>query len=322
MSTFLQLTFAGLNVGALYMLSALGMVVTYQVSRVESLAQGVFVVFGSLVFATAHDSLGLPLPAAVGASLAAGAVIATVLHTLALNKWATRGATGPVVMTLGAAILGSELARDLWGLDNRSAAPFLSGTPLHLFGATVLPHSLLMWAGSAVMVAGGFVIFERTMIGKALRAASDDVQGARLVGVNARRMQFISFQVAGLFGATAGILLAALMPFGWSSVFPLAVVGALGAVAGRWEYLSVAISSVAIGLFASYAGGYVSTTWQDLYVYGAFIAVLLLLREDRRAGSRRRLRLTTLTAPATRRGSAQQHKRSEPPSMSTPNELK
>ena len=80
MSTFLQLTFAGVNVGALYMLVALGMVVTYQVSRVESLAQGVFVVFSSLVFATVHDTLGLPLAVAVLASLATCAAIAVVLH--------------------------------------------------------------------------------------------------------------------------------------------------------------------------------------------------------------------------------------------------
>ncbi|MTD52504.1 branched-chain amino acid ABC transporter permease [Amycolatopsis pithecellobii] len=290
MSTFLQLTFAGLSVGALYMLIAFGMVVTYQVSRVESLAQGGFVVYGALVFTTVHDSLGLPLIIAVLASSLVCSAIAVVLYILALNRFAGRGSVGPVVMMLGGAILCQELARRFWGLNDRGATPWLPREPLHVFGATVLPHSLLIWAGTAVLVGLGFALFERTMLGKGLRAAADDVEGARLVGINTRLMRFFSFQVAGFYGAVAGILLAPVMPFGWSWVFPLAVMGAIGAIGGRWEYVPVALVSLAIGLFAGYAGGYVSTAWQNVYVYGAFIVVLLVLREGKRAGSRRRLR--------------------------------
>lgn len=297
MSTFLQLTFAGMNVGVLYMLIALGMVVTYQVSRVESLAQGVYVIYGSLVFSTLHDSRGLPLVVAVLGSIVACALIAVVLYVLALNRFAARGNIGPVIMLLGAALLFQELARRFWGLNDRGAKPWLSNEPLHVFGATVLPHSLLMWIGAAVLVLAGFWLFERTMIGKALRAAADDVEGARLVGINTQAMQFVSFQVAGFFGAAAGILLAPLMPMGWTWVFPYAVLGAIGAIGGRWEYVPVALTSLAIGLFSSYAGGYVSTAWHDVYVYGAFIVVLLLLREDRRPGSRRRFRMGGSSEP-------------------------
>ncbi|MEV1295710.1 branched-chain amino acid ABC transporter permease [Pseudonocardia sp. NPDC049635] len=286
MSTFLQVTFAGMSIGALYMLVALGMVVTYQVSRVESLAQGVYVVYGALVFTTLHDSRGLPLVVAVLGSLLACALIAVLLYFLALNRFAARG-SGPVIMMLGGALLFQEIARRFWGLNDRGATPWLPSDPIHVLGATVLPHSLLMWAGTAVLVGLGFVLFERTMLGKALRAAADDVEGARLVGINTRLMQFISFQVAALYGAGAGILLVPIMPFGWTWVFPLAVLGAVGAIGGRWEYLPVAVISLSIGLFASYAGSYVSTAWQDVYIYGAFILILLLLREDKRAGSRR-----------------------------------
>jgi branched-chain amino acid transport system permease protein len=287
MSTFLQLSFAGLNVGVLYMLVALGMVVTYQVSRVESLAQGTYVVFSALVFSTVHDSLERSLVTAMLASVLTCAGISVFLYLLAMNKFARRSDTGPVILLLGGALLFAELARQFWGLSDRSAKPWLSDEPLRIAGATVLPHSLLMWAGAAALVVAGFVVFERTMLGKALRAAADDVEGARLVGINTRTMQFVSFQIAGLYGAAAGILLAPVVPLGWTWVFALALTGAIGAIAGRWEYVPVALASLSIGLFASYAGGYVSTSWQDVYVYGAFIVVLLLLREDKRPGSRR-----------------------------------
>lgn len=292
MSTFLQLTFAGLNVGALYALIAVGMVVTYQVARVESLAQGVFVVYGALTFVTCHDVLGLPLVVAVAASIAVCAVIAVVLWLLATNRYAARSTTGPVLMLLAAALLCSELAKVFWGLDDRGAQPWLGDEPLDVLGATVLPHSLLVWAGTAVLVVGGYLLFEQTLVGTALRATADDAAGARLVGINVRRMRALAFQVAGLFGAAAGVLLAPLLPLGWAGIFPLAVIGSIGAIGGRWEYVPAALASLAVGLSASYAGGYLSTHWYDVYVYGVFVVILLFLREDRRAGTHRPLSRT------------------------------
>jgi branched-chain amino acid transport system permease protein len=289
MSTFLQLTFAGLNVGMVYMLIALGWVVLYQVAHVENLAQGGFVVYGSLVFITAHDSWGLPLPLAILFSLLVCCGIGAVLFVLVLNPLTRRGMAGPVVMTLGAAILLGEVARQIWGLNDKSAKPFLSTEPLRVFGATVLPHSLLLWLGTAVLVGAGFLVFERTIIGKALRACSDNYDGAQIVGINPTLMQFASFQVAALFGGAGGVLLSPLLGLGWASVFTLGLIGLIGAIAGRWAYLPAAAASVIIGLFANYAGGYVSTSWQDAFVYGAFLVILLVLREGR---SRQRLRLT------------------------------
>lgn len=299
MNFFLQLTFAGLNVGVLYMLVALGMVVTYQVSRVESLAQGAFVVYGALLFGTFHDGLGLPLPVAILLPVVISSLMSVLLYWLMLNRFATRGSTGPVVMSLGAALILGELARQFWGLNDRSARPFLPTEPISVFGATVLPHSLLSWIGGGVLLLAGYLVFEKTMLGKALRATADDVVGARLVGIDARRMRFVSFQIAALFGSLAGILLAPLTAFGWTAIFPLAVIGAIGAIGGRWEYLTAAVVSLAIGLFSSYAGGYLSTSWQQIYVYGAFILILLAQRADRRAGGGRARSLVTAF---TRRG--------------------
>lgn len=284
MSTFLQLTFAGLNVGMVYMLIALGWVVLYQVAKVENLAQGAFVVYGSLMFTSLHDDQGVPLGLAILFSLGACSVIGAVLYVLVLNRFSRRGEAGPVVMTLGAAIVLGELARQIWGVDDRTAKSYLSTEPLKIFGATVLPHSLLLWAGTAVFVGAGYWLFERTIVGKALRACSDNFEGAQIVGINPGLMQFASFQVAALFGGAGGVLLAPLMAIGWSNVFTLGLIGLIGAIAGRWAYVPAALASVGLGLFANYAGGYVSTSWQDVFVYGAFLAILMFLREGRRRG--------------------------------------
>ncbi len=281
MSTFLQLTFAGLNTGAVYALIGLGWVVLYQVAKVENLAQGGFVVCGALLFISLHDTAQLPLPAAAAGALAGCALVAALMYILVLNRFSRRSADGPVVMTIGAAIVIGEAARLIWGIDELTAKAYLPNEPFSILGATVLPHALLLWSGTALMVTVGYLLFERTLIGKALRACSDNYEGAQIVGINPRRMQFASFQIAGLFGGTAGVLLVPLLAVGWASVFPLGLLGLIGAIAGLWRYLPTAVTSVGLGLFSSYASGYVSTAWQEVFVYGAFIVILLVLREGR-----------------------------------------
>jgi branched-chain amino acid transport system permease protein len=261
----------------------------YQVAKVENLAQGGFVVCGALLFISLHDIAKLPILLAAGGALAGCAVVAALLFVLVLNRFSRRGVDGPVVMTIGAAIVISEGARLIWGIDDLTANAYLSNEPFNLFGATVLPHALLLWAGTALMVAMGYFIFEKTLFGKALRACSDNYDGAQIVGINPRRMQFASFQLAALFGGTAGILLIPLLAVGWASVFPLGLLGLIGAIAGSWRYLPTAAASIVLGLFSSYASGYVSTAWQEVFVYSAFLAILMFSGEGghrRRAGLR------------------------------------
>jgi branched-chain amino acid transport system permease protein len=281
MSTFLQLTFAGLNIGAVYALIALGWVVLYQVAKVENLAQGGFVIVGALLFITLHDTARLPLAVAVVGALLGCHLLGALLYFLVLNRFSRRGVDGPMIMTIGAAIVIGEAARMIWGIDELTAKSYLPSEPYEILGATILPHSLLLWAGTALMVVLGYLVFERTLIGKALRACADNYEGAQIVGINPRRMQFASFQLAAMFGGVGGILLVPLLSVSWAAVFPLGMIGLMGAIAGLWRYIPAALASFALGLFSSYASGYVSTAWQEVFVYGTFIAILLFLREGR-----------------------------------------
>jgi len=288
-TTFLQFLIAGLNVGSVYLLIALGWVVLQQVAKVENLAQGAFVVYGSLLFISLKDDWNLPLAVAILGSLAGCLLLGAVLYLLVLNRFSRRGEEAPVVITLGAALVLMEVARWIWGLEDRLATPYLPRTPIKVMGATVLPHSLLVWAGTAVLVVGGFLAFERTILGKALRACAESYEGAQIVGINPARMQFASFQLAALYGGAGGVMLSPLIAVGWSSVIHLGILGLIGAVAGRWNYLSTAIASLGLGLLGSFAGGYISTSWEEVFIYGPFLAVLILTRDSvqRRTVSRR-----------------------------------
>jgi branched-chain amino acid transport system permease protein len=142
------------------------------------------------------------------------------------------------------------------------AKAFLPTDPIRLFGATVLPHSLLLWGGTALMFLAGWLLFDRTLLGKSLRACSESTTAAALVGINPARTYMVAFGLAAFFGGVG-------------------IYGLIGAIVGRWRYLPAAAGSVLIGLVASYTGGYVSSTWQTSVVYAALIAALLTARQKR-----------------------------------------
>lgn len=297
MTALLQLTFAGLSLGSVYALISLGWTVLFQVAKIYNLAQGAFVVVSALTYVYLTRDLGWPVLASIMGSLVVCLTLAAVLYAVILNPRATRGEVGPIVMSIGAALVIGEAVRSLWGVDPRIAESFLPTEPLHLFSATVLPHSLLLWSCTAVLFVFAWLVFERTLIGKALRACAESDTGAQVVGISPTRMHRLAFGLAGLFGGIGGIVLAPLVAVSWSQVIPLSVFGLIGAVIGRWRYLPAAVGSIGLGLLASYAGGFVSTTWQNSVVYGALLVALLVTRPQRPGD--RRFKLPRLAREAT-----------------------
>ncbi|QXJ22601.1 branched-chain amino acid ABC transporter permease [Actinomadura graeca] len=289
MTTLLQLTFAGLSMGAVYALISLGWTVLFQVARIYNLAQGAFVVVSAMTYISLVGDLGWPVPLAVGGALAVCLALGLLLYGVILNPRTARGEAGPIVMSLGSALVIAETLRYVWGVDARTAPAFLPTGTIRILGATAVPHALLLWTGTAVMFGAAWVMFHRTVLGKALRACSEDATGARVVGIDPHRMRLAAFTIAALFGAVGGILLAPLIAVSPHEVLPLGIFGFIGAAVGRWRYLPAAAGSVILGLVTGYVGGYGATAWQDAVLYGSVIVALLTVRQ-RRPGQRPLLR--------------------------------
>ncbi|TYB41061.1 branched-chain amino acid ABC transporter permease [Actinomadura chibensis] len=285
MTTLLQLTFAGLSLGAVYALISLGWTVLFQVARIYNLAQGAFVVVSAMTYIALADDLGWPVPLAVAGALAVCLALGLALYGVILNRRTARGEAGPIVMSLGSALVIAETLRYLWGVDARTAAAFLPTGPVRIMGATAVPHAMLLWTGTAAMFGAAWLLFHRTLLGKALRACAESATAAQVVGIDPRRMRLAAFGVAALFGGVGGILLAPLIAVSPHEVLPLGIFGFIGAVVGRWRYLPAAAGSVLLGLITSYAGGYGATSWQNAVLYGSVIAALLTMRQ-RRPGHR------------------------------------
>ena len=274
---FLQFMLAGVTIGAIYALVALGFSIIYNASQVINFAQGEFVMIGGMATVSLAGA-GLPLPAAI--------VIAVVLAAalgLALEKFAVEPARGAsvvtlIIITIGASILMRGLAALVWDKNVHPLPAFTGDAPLEIAGATILPQSLWVIGTTLVIVAALSVFFGRTLLGKALLATSHNRDAAQLVGINVRHVLLASFGLSAALGAIAGALVAPITFTSWDigvmlglKGFAAAILGGLGSGPGA------VVGGLVLGIAEAMGAGYVSSAYKDAIAFVGILAVLFFL---------------------------------------------
>jgi branched-chain amino acid transport system permease protein len=274
MSEFLQFFFSGLTVGAVYALVALGFTLIYNASDVINFAQGEFVMLGGLT--TVFLGLaGVPLPLA-----ALLAVIATVLVGLALYRFAIEPARGAsavalIIITIGASIFLRGAAQLVFDKRFHSLPPLLGNEPIRLGGAAILPQSLVVLAGAAVIVVLLWQFIDRTLLGKAVIATAANRLAARLVGIDTRRIVGLSFGVSAAIGAIAGILITPITLTSYDVGTLLALKGfAAAMLGGIGSALGAVVGGLVLGMLEAFSAGYISSQYKDAV---AFLLILVVL---------------------------------------------
>lgn len=279
MVRFLQTTFSGLTLGSVLALLSLGWVVVYRVSGVLNLTQGSFLVIGALSFTSLATNNGVPLLLAGGLGVLASVGVAVAVDIAALRPARKGNVAAPIIITLGAAMVLDEASRRLWGNEPLRQAPFLDTKPLDVFGAKVQQHTLLLIGGTVVLLVVLWLVFERTLVGKALQACADSDEGAALVGINPKTMRTAAFAIAGGTGAIAGVLLIPTTAIGWDTGLLLGIKGFIAAVLGSWSYPGAVVAGLLLGLTENYAAGYIASAWKDVVTLSVLLLVLLVRPE-------------------------------------------
>jgi branched-chain amino acid transport system permease protein len=277
MAEFLQFAFSGLTVGAVYALVALGFTLIYNASGVVNFAQGEFVMLGgmSTVFLAIA---GVPLPLA-----ALIAVIVAVAIGLALHRFAIEPARGAspvtlIMITIGASIFLRGAAQIVFDKRFHSLPPLLGADPIRFGGAAILPQSLVVVAGAAIVVVLLWAVIDRTLLGKAVIATAVNRLAARLVGINTRRIVDFSFAVSAAIGAVAGILVTPITLTSYDVGTLLALKGFAAAMLGGIGSAPGAVAGgLIVGLLEAFSAGYISSSYKDAVAFLVILAVLFIM---------------------------------------------
>ena len=247
MTNLAQYVVGGLATGSLYALVAIGIALLYRSSRVLNFAHGdqatlaTFIAF-SLLGGGFRFHLNLPFGVAVAVSLVAAAIVGASFFFFVLRPAKESTLLGKIVMTLGFALLLSGVMQLVWGADTQTFPFPLSVTKVYRLGGVVISQTDLgtIFIG-LVLMAAMYVLVQRTKVGLAMRAVSQDVAAAQALGIPARKIYAATWGLASALGGAAGILLAPVVyldPFMMLDPF---LKGFAGAVLGGIDSLPGAV---------------------------------------------------------------------------------
>jgi branched-chain amino acid transport system permease protein len=269
----LQFLIAGLKNGSIYALVALGFTIVYAATGAINFAQGEFYMLGGMLGAF-FVGLGLPLPIAALAAVAATAAIGAVFELLAVRPIKGGDPLRIIMVTIGGAVVLRQLALHLFGPDERPLEKFTPGPSVMAFGAAIERQTFWIWGLTAVAMVALAIVYRKTAFGRAMRATSIDRDAARLVGVNARAMVTASFALAAALGAVAGLVVAPLATTSFSIGAGMGVKGFAAAILGGLGNPVAAVGGgLILGLLESLTAGYIDPVYQD----GVAVVVLLLV---------------------------------------------
>jgi branched-chain amino acid transport system permease protein len=274
MAELLQFVFSGLTVGAIYALVALGFTLIYNASDIINFAQGEFVMLGGMI--TVFSALaGVPLPLAALIAIAVTTGVGLALHRFAIEP--ARGASPvPLIMiTIGASVFLRGVAQIVFDKRFHSLPPLFGNDPIKFGGAAILPQSLVVLTGAAVIVILLWLFIERTLLGKAVIATAANRLAARLIGINTRRIIEFSFAVSAAIGAVAGILITPIALTSYDAGTLLALKGfAAAMLGGIGSPLGAVVGGLIIGMIEALCAGYISSSYKDA---AAFLIILIVL---------------------------------------------
>lgn len=271
----LQVLFAGLSVGAVYALVAVGFGVVANGTGAVNFVQGEFVMLGGVMAGIVNEWLRPPLVVSLLAALAVG-VAAGLLTELAAGRFSrSHNADVITLATIGLTLVIKAVVLLATGARTYQLPHFLGEAPLHVAGAVVDTQALWNLAVVVVVAAALSAFFRRTRRGTILRAAADDPEMVASLGVPFRTTARWAFVLAGVLGALAGVGLAPLSVMSYDSGTLLGLKGFAAAMLGGLGNLYGAlVGGLLLGLTEAVVAGYGSATYSDAV---AFVVLLIVL---------------------------------------------
>jgi branched-chain amino acid transport system permease protein len=215
MTFFLEVLIGGLLSGVMYSLVALGFVLIYKASGVFNFAQGAMVFFAALVFVTVSELLGAPFWLAFALTLAAMVALGVATERLVLRPLVNQPQISLFMATIGLTFFIEGVAQliQFWAFKDLSPRPLNLGVQdqpiawlMDRFNILISSFDVFAAVVAGVLVAGLALFFNKTRIGRALRAVADDHQAALSVGIPLKFIWGIVWSVAGFVALVAGLI--------------------------------------------------------------------------------------------------------------------
>ncbi len=284
---FLQLLVYGLITGSVLSLGAIGVSLLFGILRFAHFAHGDVMTVGAYGALVAVSAIpGLPLWAAIPVGM-----VFAVAASLAVDRTIYRRLrrTQPVILLIssfGVALILRAVVTLIWGPGDRVYEEGIQ-FPIRIGEITIRPDHLVILAGTAVLVVALHLFLQKTRMGKAMRALADNVDLARVTGIDAERVILWTWVMGGSLAAAAGIFLAMdtrLSPLmGWNMLLPVFAAAILGGIGKPY---GAVLGGMVMGIVTELSTAFIEPSYKPAVAF-VIMVMMLIVRPTGLLGGRR-----------------------------------
>ena len=276
MNQFFMQFINGLNIGSIYALIALGYTMVYGIAKLINFAHGDVIMVGAYI-SFISMKFGLPWWLAVVISIVVCAVLGVVMEKVAYKPLRNASRISLLITAIGISYLLQNAFQLIFGANPQPYHAFITLPALNLGGISIQANYYITFSVSVVLMILLTLFVNKTTMGKAMRAVSEDEGAAKLMGINVDTTISLTFAIGCALAAIAGILYANCYPMinptlgslPGIKAFIAAVLGGIGSIPGA------VIGAFILGMVEAMTKAYISSQLTDTIVFAILILMLV-----------------------------------------------
>ena len=278
--SFLSYLINGISLGSVYAIIALGYTMVYGIARMLNFAHGDIIMVGGFTVFTIVTTMGGSPVVGILASVVVCTVLGVTIERVAYRPLRDASPLAVLITAIGVSYLLQNVALLIFGSNARQFTSVITVPALKLAGGKLSISSVtIVTILSCIVIRAALMTFiNKTKMGQAMLAVSEDRGAATLMGINVNRTISVTFAIGSALAAVAGVLLCSaypsLSPYTGSmpgiKAFVAAVFGGIGSIPGAF------IGGILLGIIENLAKAYISSQLSDAIVFSVLIIVLLV----------------------------------------------
>ncbi len=278
MTILISALVSGLTLGSIYALMALGYTMVYGIAKMLNFAHGDIIMVGAYAVIVAVAGAKLPALAGVFVAVLVCVLLGVTIEFLAYRPLRRAPSLSVLITAIGVSYLLQNLAQLIFGTEQKAFPTLITLPSIYLGSVELSGMTLLTLIVTAIIMIGLTLFINKTKIGKAMRAVSEDKEAAELMGISVNRTITVTFAIGSALAAVASIFYGSTYVYikpttgampGIKS-FTAAVFGGIGSIPGAM------LGGIMLGIIEQFAKTYISTLWSDAILFAVLVLILVL----------------------------------------------
>lgn len=277
MQYFFQQLLNGITTGAVYASLGLALVLIYRTTNIANFAQGEMATFSAFL-TWQITQWGIPIYWSIPLVMLISLVIGAVVYAVIVRPVQHKDEMTIIIVTLGLFLAFNSATGAIWGFMQKSSpSPFPATT--WTLGSMRISAELISFVLVLLVVSGGlYLLFQKTRLGMALRAAASNAQSAQLVGIPYTKMMIFGWGMAAALGAVSGALVASRLTLDPNMMADVIIYAFASAVVGGMSsYVGAVVGGMIVGISQAFSTAYLPWLGADLQIIVPLLLIVAVL---------------------------------------------